>query len=199
MSFPREIWPEDPTPSEATNCPKCELFLQRSRIIWGEGNPNAKIFVLLDNPGSREDKFGEPFICGTRQTLYLATTLAGLRKDDLYVTYVLRCRPVRKYDKEQARITCIKYLQEQLTLKAPRLVVCLGNVATQSFLGNSDAKVKLLRGKIDYYNGVATAFSYHPLAVRRRPVLYKLFLEDWKLITSFYHGKILTDSNTNLR
>ncbi|CAA7600505.1 Uracil DNA glycosylase superfamily [Acididesulfobacillus acetoxydans] len=193
MPLTPKIWPEDPTPSEIMNCQKCELSQQRSRIIWGEGNPNAQIFVLLDNPGVREDKSGEPFICGTRQTLYLAAANVGLGNNDLYVTYVLRCRPVRKYNKVEARSTCIKYLQEKLTSKTPRLVVCLGDVATQSFLENSDAQVKSLRGKISFHNGVATAFSYHPLAVRRRPVLFRLFQEDWRLIASFYHEEVLSN------
>lgn len=110
MSLPQGIWPEDPTPFELRNCQKCSLSQQRSRVLWGEGNPNAKIFVLLDNPGAREDKFGVPFICGTRPTLYFAVTSVGLGMNDLYLTYVVRCRPVRKYDKEQARSTCIRHL-----------------------------------------------------------------------------------------
>lgn len=191
MFPPPELWHEDPTPCEVENCQKCALSEQRSRIVWGEGNPNAKVFVLLDNPGAREDKFGTPFVCGTRQTLYSVLTEVGMGENDLYITYVLRCRPMKKYDKELARSTCTKHLNYQLELKAPKLVVCLGNVATQSFLGNSEFEVKSLRGKIDFYHGRATAFSYHPLAVRRRPFLSKLFLEDWRLISSYYRSEIL--------
>ncbi|MDD2235048.1 MAG: uracil-DNA glycosylase [Desulfitobacteriaceae bacterium] len=191
MPLPPGMWPEDPTPYELINCQKCSLALQRSRIVWGEGNPNAGIFILLDNPGAREDKSGVPFICGTRQTLYSAAASVCLGKNDLYVTYVVRCRPVKKYDKEQARSTCINHLQDQLNTKIPKLVVCLGNVAAQSYLANSETEVKDLRGSISFYNGIAAAFSYHPLAVRRRPILNRLFLEDWNLIASYYRNEIL--------
>lgn len=184
------IWPEDPTPYEFANCQKCCLSQQRSRVIWGEGNPDAKIFVVLDNPGAREDKFGVPFVCGTRQTLYSAVTSVGLEKNDLYVTYVLRCRSVKKYDKEQARTTCISHLRNQLMSRIPKLVVCLGNVAAQSYLENHETDVKSLRGRIAFHYGTAAAFSYNPLAVRRRPFLYDLFIEDWRLIASFFHNEI---------
>ncbi|MDQ7094627.1 uracil-DNA glycosylase [Desulfosporosinus sp. PR] len=195
MSLPPGIWPEDPAPVELLDCRKCSLSQQRSRVLWGEGNPDAKIFVLLDNPGAREDKFGVPYICGTRETLYLALSSVGLGKDDLYLTYVVRCRPVRKYNKEQARSTCMQHLYDQIKTKKPKLVVCLGNVATQSFLDDPESEVKSLRGKISFYNGTATAFSYHPLAVRRRPILNKLFLEDWKLIASFHAREIFPASH----
>lgn len=109
MPLTPEMWSEDPTPYELKNCGKCALSL-RSRIVWGEGNPNADIFVLLDNPGTREDKYGVPFICGTRQALYPASASVGLSKNDLYITYVVRCRPVKQHDKELARSTCIKHL-----------------------------------------------------------------------------------------
>lgn len=77
--------PEDAAPSDVLNCQKCELHCQRSRVIWGEGNLDAPIIVILDNPGAREDREGNSFICGTRQTLQQAAFKAGLKIDDLYV------------------------------------------------------------------------------------------------------------------
>ncbi len=157
-------------------------------MIWGEGNPDARIFVLLDNPGAREDKLGEQFVCGARQALYAATAKAGLKEDDLYVTYVLRCRPRRKYDKELARSTCLGFLQEQIAAKHPELLVCLGNVAAQAYLEDVLAEIKNLRGEIIMHNGIATAFSYHPLAIRRRPSLQTLFDADWQLVADYYRS-----------
>ncbi|HBK85695.1 MAG TPA: uracil-DNA glycosylase [Firmicutes bacterium] len=181
-----KLWREDPTPEAHRACSLCPLAQQRSRIIWGEGNPDARIIVLLDNPGAREDKLGEPFVCGTRQALYTATAKAGLGENDLYVTYVLRCRPRKKYDKELARSTCLGFLHEQIAAKHPKLLVCLGNVAAQAYLENNQAEIKNLRGKITMHNGIATAFSYHPLAIRRRPNLQPLFEADWQLVADYY-------------
>lgn len=126
MSQSCEIWPEDVIPHEVENCQKCSLAQQRSRIIWGEGNPNAPLFVLLDNPGAREDKFGNAFVCGTRQTLQETVYSVGLGKNDLYITYAVRCRPVKKYEKDQCRSTCIQYFEDQVRLKVPKLIFCLG-------------------------------------------------------------------------
>ncbi len=186
QDFSPVIWPEEKVPEQAAHCQKCELHCQRSRIIWGEGNPKAPILVLLDNPGAREDKSGIEFVCGTRQTLQRAVFEAGLQMRDLYVTYVLKCRPLRRYDKETARSVCIKYLVQQIDLLKPMFVFCLGNTATQWFFGEKDAEVKNLRGTWHFVRGYTTTATYHPLAIRRRPNLYPTFLNDWKILAKRY-------------
>ena len=182
--FNAAVWPEDPAPQEAAGCQRCGLHLQGSRMIWGEGNPKAPAMVLLDNPGAREDKDGNPFICGTRQTLQKAAFQSGLNQDDLYVTFLLKCRPVRQYDKESARSTCFKHLENQLRLIKPRFIFCLGNTATQWFFSDMDADVKDLRAVWHTVKGIAACVSWHPLAVRRRPNLWGQFLADWQMLAS---------------
>jgi len=185
-AFSPSIWPEEPVPHSAAECQKCELHLQRTRMVWGEGNPAAPILVLLDNPGAREDKEGNTFVCGTRQTLQMAAFEAGLKMDDLYVTYILKCRPIRRYHKEAARRACLIHLQEQLQRKKPRLVFCLGSTAVQWFFGNLELEVKNLRGKWHNVRGIPTAVTYHPLAVRRRPNLARQFAKDWTMLAERY-------------
>ncbi|WP_338470646.1 uracil-DNA glycosylase [Niallia sp. XMNu-256] len=180
--FCASLWPEEPTPDHLKNCSECGLIEHGSRMVWGEGNPDAPILVLLDNPGAREDRENQPFVCGTRQTLQKAAYEVGLTVDDLYVTYVLKRKPTRAYDKERTRQVCMNHLKQQLDSKQRQLIVCLGNVAVQSFFQNSEVDVKSLRGQVHHVNGNQTAVAYHPLAVRRRPNLWSLFLEDWKLI-----------------
>jgi uracil-DNA glycosylase family 4 len=185
------IWPEENPPIDAANCQKCELATQRSRVIWGEGNPHAPIMVILDNPGARENKEGRPFVCGTRETLQLAASQVNLEIEDLYVTYILKCRPIRAYNKHAARTTCLAHLSRQIEVKTPKMAFCLGNVALQSFLKNPEAEVKTFRGTWRTVNGLPTTASYHPLAVRRRPNLLKIFIEDWKFVADHY--RLLTD------
>jgi uracil-DNA glycosylase family 4 len=180
--FVPEIWAEDPTPQEAKNCEKCQLCRQRARMIWGEGNPEAPVLVVLDNPGAREDRDGVQYVCPTRQTLQEAADRAGLKKDDLYVSYILKCRPLRKYAKEEARSACLPYLLQQLDRQRPKLAFCLGNTAVQWFFGDPEAEVKNLRGEWHTARGIETAVSYHPLAVRRRPNLRTQFNADWKML-----------------
>jgi DNA polymerase len=155
-------------------------------MIWGEGNSEAPIMIILDNPGAREDKEGSPYVCGTRQTLQEAANHAGLVPEDLFVTYILKRRPVRAYDKEKTREICIGHLKEQLESKKPSLILCLGNVALQSFLEYPLAEVKNMRGRWTEVHDIPLTVGYHPLAVRRRPNLWPSFLEDWKLLANRY-------------
>lgn len=189
-----KVWPEEEPPSDVENCTDCGLITHGSRLIWGEGNPNAPILILLDNPGAREDRDGNSFICGTRQTLQKAAYEAGFHDHDLYVTYVLKRRPKKAYDKSVARELFMQYLLDQLQSKSPRFVFCLGNVATQSFFAEREAEVKNLRQEWHSPRGVKTAVSYHPLAVRRRPNLWPNFIADWRFLAASYHEN---DFNNN--
>ncbi len=182
--FCPEIWTEDPTPEAHKDCRECELYRQGSRMVWGEGNPKAPVMFILDNPGAREDREGSPFVCGTRQTLQTAANEAGMASDQLYMTYILKRRPIRAYDKPKTRAICMNHLLEQLQKQQPALVVCFGNVAVQSFFRNPELEVKSLRGSWQQVNGYPTAVTYHPLAARRRPNLYPLLLEDMRLVAS---------------
>ncbi|MDY0393279.1 uracil-DNA glycosylase [Virgibacillus halophilus] len=155
-------------------------------MVWGESNPKASVMVVLDNPGTREDKDGNAFVCGTRQTLQEAVHHVGMKMDDLYVTFILKRRPVKKYDKEMTRKICMRHLDQQIEKKKPQFVICLGNVAVQSFFKNQEADVKTLRGSWHNVRGMQTTTAYHPLAVRRRPNLRSYFLQDWEFIAEQY-------------
>jgi DNA polymerase len=183
QGFAPAIWPEEPVPPQVENCSLCELSKQRTRVLWGEGNHHAHIIVVLDNPGSREDKDGNAYICGTRQTLQYAAHLAGLTTEELYVTYILKCRPMRKYDKEKARTACLAYLEEQLQNNHFEIAFCLGDTAVKTFFADNDQSVKNTRGSWHQIRGLPTYTSYHPLAVRRRPNLFGIFVEDWQQVS----------------
>lgn len=180
------LWPEEPVPGDCLNCSECGLDQHGTRMVWGEGNPEAPIIILLDNPGAREDREQKPFVCGTRQTLQQAVRQAGLTAEDLYITYVLKRRPTRAYNKERTREICMEHFDRQLAQKQPELIVCLGNVAVHSFFRNAEVDVKSLRGKVHDVRGYPTIVAYHPLAVRRRPILKTLFEEDWNLVEHTY-------------
>jgi len=184
------IWPEIEAPPEAADYEQCEVCTQKSRVIWGEGNPKAPIFVILDNPGAREDKEGREFTCGTRQTLQMAIHQVGLDIDNIYVTYLLKCRPLRKYDKESAREFSKPFLFRQIEEMQPKFVVCLGDVVVQSVFGDGEAHVKNLRGSWHTVAGHPSMVSYHPLAIRRRPNLMRSFMEDWEMLSKRFFEEI---------
>ncbi|OXM82935.1 uracil-DNA glycosylase [Paenibacillus rigui] len=181
-AFKPEILREEAPPAFAAQCQGCELARQRHRVVWGEGNQQAPIFILMDNPGAREDKEGHPFVCGTRETLQLGMKEAGLELSQVYVSYLLKCRPVRAYDKPLAREACFSHLRFQLEEKKPCILLGLGNIVVQTLYPEQEADVKGYRGRWHAYEGIPSVFSYHPLAVRRRPVLMKYFVQDLKLV-----------------
>jgi len=179
-----EPLPEIVPPAGAEACDRCELSGQRNRVIWAEGDENAPMLLLLDNPGARELPTGESFVCGTRQTLRQALQGAGVSEGEVYVTWVLKCRPRRAYDKPACRSACRPYLGVQAAGR--RVVVCLGNTALQAYLQDPSADVKALRGRLlPGVPGPAVVCSYHPLAVRRRPNLYPMLVADLQLAANF--------------
>lgn len=186
--FLPKIWPEEALPLEAASYEQCEVCTEKSRVIWGEGNPKASIVVILDNPGARENKEGEEYVCGTRQTLQRAIYEANLKADDIYITYLLKCRPLRKYDKERARLFSMPYLVQQIETIQPKFIVCLGDTVVQAMFEDSEAHVKSLRGSWHIIMGYPTIVSYHPLAVRRRPNLMNNFMRDFEMLAHRYYN-----------
>lgn len=181
-NFEPTIWAEDKLPQEAASYGQCEICTQKSRIIWGEGNPQAPIVIILDNPGAREDSDGLEFICGTRQTLQNALHQVGIAADNVYLTYLLKCRPLRKYNKDEVRAFSRPYLIKQIELMRPQFIVCLGDVVTRTMFEDESTSVKALRGEYHSILGIPCILSYHPLAVRRRPNLMRIFLDDLNML-----------------
>ncbi|MDI9476325.1 MAG: uracil-DNA glycosylase [Natronincolaceae bacterium] len=188
-NFTPIIWPEDEAPVEAVDYKQCEVCTQKSRVIWGEGNPKAPIVVVLDNPGAREDKEGREYVCGTRQTLQTAIYRVGLDVNNVYITYLLKCRPLRQYDKARARAFSKPFLIQQIKKMQPEFVVYLGDVVVQSVFDDNEAHVKNLRGAWHTIMGYPSVVSYHPLAVRRRPNLTSRFMEDWEMLSRRFFSK----------
>lgn len=188
-NFTPTVWREDKMPLQAIGYDQCEVCSEKSRIIWGEGNPKAPIIVILDNPGAREDKEGREYVCGTRETLQKAIYQVNLNADDIYVTYLLKCRPLRKYDRDKARSFSKAYLIQQIKTMQPKFIVCLGDVVVQTMFDDKEAHVKNLRGSWHTVMGYSTVVSYHPLAVRRRPNLTNHFIQDWAMLAQGYFNK----------
>lgn len=191
LDFEPTIWPELSMPQEAESYRQCELCTQNSRVIWGEGNPQGSILIILDNPGARRDKEGNEYVCATRQTLQAALHRANLNAEDVLLTYLLKCRPLRRYDKETARAFSKPFLVHQIKTMEPKFIVCLGDVVVRAMFDDKDACVKELRGSWHSVLAHPCMVSYHPLAVRRRPNLMPRFMEDWNMLAKrFLHDGV---------
>lgn len=176
------IWKEAAPPGEAIDCQRCALAAQRTRVIWGEGSEHAAVAAILDNPGAREDREGSPFVCATRVALQRVVAQIGWSEEQLFVTYLLKCRPIRKYDKPAAREACMDYLRSQI--QGRKALILLGLVAAQTVLDRPDAEMRELRGRWHEVDGIPARVTYHPLAVHRRPNLMAGFLADWQAVAS---------------
>lgn len=169
-------WPELPPPSGVIDCNTFGMG-GHGRFVWGEGNPASRLMFVLDNPGAREDKAGVAFVCGTRRTLRAAMEEAGIPPDDVYVTYLIKCRSLRAYDKPRARAIGADVLRQQVGAVGPHRLVLFGDVVVQSLIG-ADVSVKTSRGTDLKVFQIDATTTYHPLAARRRPNLYPLLVED---------------------
>lgn len=177
-SLPVEAWPEIPVPPDVVIDCKAFGLAGHGRLVWAEGNAEAPVMLLLDNPGARETKEGIPFVCGTRQTLRAAAMEADIDPDNVYVTFLTKCRPLRVYDKEHAWQVGRRYVAEQIRSLRPRVLVVFGDVVTRAMTEDSGTSVRNLRGKPLTIHGIPTVPTYHPLAARRRPNLFPVLVED---------------------
>lgn len=144
-------------------------------VLWAEGSRRAKVAIVLDNPGARVRE-GVAWICPTRETLRAAAHEAGLGA--LYVTWLVKFRPRRAYDKPLARALGREEVLRELARLGPRVVVGLGDVVVSTLLEDPEAHVRDLRGREPSLEGLPFITSYHPLAARRRPNLYPILVAD---------------------
>jgi len=131
----------------ALGCTRCPLAETRTQVVFGVGDPHADLMFVGEGPGADEDRIGEPFVGRAGKLLTSLVEGIGLTRDDVYIANVVKCRPPGNRDPEPDEIeACAPWLDRQLNLIKPRLVVTLGNPATKSLLQTKDGITKL-RGK----------------------------------------------------
>lgn len=167
---------------EIGDCTRCKLHKGRTNIVFGEGNPKARLVFVGEGPGRDEDIQGEPFVGRAGQLLTKIINAMGLKRSDVYICNVVKCRPPGNRTPEQDEIvTCRQFLIKQLRTIDPAAIVCLGSVAAQSVL-NTKAKLGELRGNFHAYGHAKLMVTYHPAALLRNPGLKKPLWEDMQLV-----------------
>ena len=155
--------------SEASKCTKCALAEGRTQVVFGVGNEHADLVFVGEGPGAEEDKQGIPFVGRAGQLLTKLIEGMGLRRDDVYICNVVKCRPPGNRDPLPPEIdACRPYLEAQLDFLAPRVVVTLGNFATRLLLDTKEGITKLRGREVPYRDGTAVLIpTLHPAAVLR--------------------------------
>jgi uracil-DNA glycosylase len=152
-------------------CQRCELHTTRTQTVFGVGDPGARWMFIGEAPGAEEDKQGEPFVGRAGQMLTAMIRALGLRREDVFIANVLKCRPPGNRDpKPGEAASCRGYLERQVALVDPTLVVAVGRIAAQSLLATETPLAKL-RGKVHSFGARAwpLVVTYHPAYLLRSP------------------------------
>jgi DNA polymerase len=149
----------------AATCTRCRLSSGRTQVVFGVGNPNAEVMFIGEGPGYHEDKQGEPFVGAAGQLLTKVLAEIGLRRDDVYICNVIKCRPPGNRDPLPDEIeSCRPYLEGQLDLIRPRVIVTLGNFATR-FILDKPVSISRVRGQRFEIDGRTVIPTFHPAAI----------------------------------
>ena len=152
------------------DCRRCKLYKTRTSIVFGEGSLQAKLVFIGEGPGEAEDKAGRPFVgeAGRLLTRIIEKGM-GLKRSDVYICNVVKCRPPGNRDPERDEInTCIPFLKQQLNIIKPDVICTLGRIAAQQLIGE-DFKITAERGKWRSFMDIPLMPTYHPAYILRNP------------------------------
>ncbi len=161
------------------DCQRCSLGKTRKEIVFGAGNPNARLVFVGEGPGADEDAQGLPFVGEAGQILNRIITAMGLSRDEVYICNVVKCRPPKNREPLAEEIAaCSPFLQRQLQSVRPEVIVALGKPAANTLLGVK-SPISKLRGSFHDYHGVPLMPTYHPAYLLRNKGDSGLFWEVW--------------------
>ena len=153
------------------SCTRCDLAKSRTQAVPGIGDPHAEWLFIGEAPGANEDRQGEPFVGDAGKLLDAILAAIGLaRGKNVFIANVLKSRPPANRDPKPEEVAaCLPYLERQIELIQPKLIVALGRFAAQSLLA-TDTPIGKLRGQVHRYRGVPLVVTYHPAYLLRNPL-----------------------------
>jgi DNA polymerase len=181
----------DPLRAMVAACTRCVLHETRTQTVFGVGDRRARWMFIGEAPGAEEDRQGEPFVGRAGQLLTAMLRALGFRREDVYIANVLKCRPPGNRDpKPDEALQCRGYLERQIELVSPALVVAVGRIAAQNLLG-TDTALARLRGKVHALGprGWPLIVTYHPAYLLRSPAEKRKAWQDLSFARQVY-GRI---------
>ncbi len=166
------------------SCTRCRLAEGRTNVVFSDGSESARLMVVGEAPGANEDKTGLPFVgqAGKFLDLLLATVDLS-REDSVYICNVLKCRPPGNRNPMPDEIeSCSPYLEKQIELVQPEVLLAVGTFAAQLLTGRQEIALGKLRGEVHSYHGVPLVVTYHPAALLRNPKWTRAFWDDLQLL-----------------
>ena len=175
--------------SEALACTRCDLSRTRKKVVFSDGHPHARLIVVGEAPGAREDETGQAFVGPAGKLLDLLLVTVGLsREDSAYICNVLKCRPPGNRNPLPGEIeACTPFLKRQIELISPEALLAVGAFSAQ-FLTGREAPIGTLRGEVYSYHGVPLVVTYHPAALLRNSSLTRPTWDDLQLLRQVMDG-----------
>ena len=168
--------------AEAKQCTKCKLCKNRNNVVFGTGNKNATLMFIGEGSGADEDIQGIPFVGKAGKLMNLAFEAIGLKREDVYIANIVKCRPPSNRNPEDDEATaCLDYLRNQVILVKPKIIVLLGSVALKNILGK-EYGITASRGKWVEKRGILYMPTWHPAALLRDETKKIDFIKDLKLV-----------------
>jgi uracil-DNA glycosylase len=171
------------------DCTRCKLHgLGRTQVVFGTGNPSADLMFVGEAPGADEDEQGMPFVGRSGQLLTKIIEAIDLKREDVYIANVIKCRPPQNRNPEPDEInTCEPFLFRQIEVIKPKVIVTLGKFAAQTLLRTEDP-ISKLRGRMFDYHGAKLIPTFHPAYLLRNPSSKREVWEDMKLVKKLLAG-----------
>ncbi len=167
---------------EIGDCRRCKLHLKRKNIVFGVGNIDAQLVFVGEGPGEDEDIEGLPFVGRAGQLLTKIIEAMGMKRSDVYIANIVKCRPPNNRNPEPDEIECcFPFLKRQLKAISPLLIVALGTFAAQTLLGSRE-RISQMRGRFHSYNGIKVMPTFHPSYLLRNPDEKRVVWEDMKMV-----------------
>jgi len=166
----------------AAGCTLCRLSEKRQTVVFGEGDPKAGVMFIGEGPGAEEDRTGRPFVGQAGKLLDRMIFAMGFERQDVYIANVVKCRPPGNRDpKDDEVAACADYLDRQIDLIEPEVIVALGKPASRRLTG-TNKPMGALRGRWSSYRGTPLMPIYHPAFLLRNPKAKREVWEDLKLV-----------------
>ncbi|AHF96488.1 MAG: uracil-DNA glycosylase [Desulfurella sp.] len=170
------------------NCKACDLHKTKKNYVFGDGNPNAQLMFIGEAPGASEDEQGLPFVGRAGQLLNELLKEVGIARKDVYIANCLKCRPPNNRDPQENELkACRPFLDKQMELIKPKVIITLGRFALMQILGN-DKKITQTRGLIFDKKTYIAIPTYHPAYLLRNPKAIEIFLNDLKTAKQYLGG-----------
>lgn len=175
--------------TEALGCQACDLARTRSNVVFSDGNPRARVMVVGEAPGAREDETGKAFVGPAGKFLDLLLASIGLsRRDTAYICNILKCRPPGNRNPLPDEIQrCTPFLRRQIEVISPEAILAVGTFSAQ-FLTERDSPLGRLRGEVYSYQGVPVVVTYHPAALLRNAGWTRATWDDLQLLRQVIDG-----------